>query len=161
MNQHSNSAPTPRNEAPTLAPCPFCASPLSIGRNRVNPHARCVTDGCFGNKMPVVNLDVPSDVVAWNTRTSVSVAATTADTRPIDCRNRLRDEGQSYPKSGCAVCRTGGLTGCPYEKPGSPTNANPAADRMIGEIEKRFPDWKSYRDLIDCIDCTLLVRKSE
>jgi hypothetical protein len=29
------------------------------------------------------------------------------------------------------------------------------ADKVIGEIEKRFPDWKSYRDLVDCIDCTL------
>lgn len=29
------------------------------------------------------------------------------------------------------------------------------ADKMIGEIEKRFPNWKSYRDLVDCIDCTL------
>jgi hypothetical protein len=30
-----------------------------------------------------------------------------------------------------------------------------AADAMIGQIEERFPNWKSYRDLVDCIDCTL------
>jgi hypothetical protein len=30
-----------------------------------------------------------------------------------------------------------------------------AADAMIGEIEKRFPNWQSFRDLVDCIDCTL------
>lgn len=35
--------------------------------------------------------------------------------RPTDCRNRLRDEGQPYPKSGCGHCKTGGLTGCPFE----------------------------------------------
>ncbi len=30
-----------------------------------------------------------------------------------------------------------------------------AADQIIGQIEERFPNWRSYRDLIDCIDCTL------
>lgn len=29
------------------------------------------------------------------------------------------------------------------------------ADEIISQIEDRFPNWKSYRDLIDCIDCTL------
>lgn len=29
------------------------------------------------------------------------------------------------------------------------------SDQMIGQIEDRFPNWRSYRDLIDCIDCTL------
>jgi len=28
-------------------------------------------------------------------------------------------------------------------------------DQIIGQIEERFPNWRSYRDLIDCIDCTL------
>lgn len=39
----------------------------------------------------------------------------TTENRPKNCRNRLRDEGQIYPKSGCVVCKTGGLTGCPHE----------------------------------------------
>ncbi|SDL08047.1 hypothetical protein SAMN05428953_12671 [Mesorhizobium muleiense] len=30
-----------------------------------------------------------------------------------------------------------------------------SADQIIGQIEERFPNWRSYRDLIDCIDCTL------
>ena len=38
-----------------------------------------------------------------------------SDTRPQLCRQRLKDEGQAYPKSGCLVCRTGGLFGCPFE----------------------------------------------
>lgn len=35
------------------------------------------------------------------------------------------------------------------------TPAPSPADQIIGLIEARFPDWKSYRDLVDCIDCTL------
>lgn len=26
---------------------------------------------------------------------------------------------------------------------------------VMSAIEERFPDWRNYRDLIDCIDCTL------
>lgn len=37
------------------------------------------------------------------------------DPRPADCRNRLRDSGQSYPQSGCQRCGVQGLIGCPYE----------------------------------------------
>jgi len=37
------------------------------------------------------------------------------DKRPADCRNRLRDEGELYPRSGCASCGNGGLMGCPHE----------------------------------------------
>lgn len=37
----------------------------------------------------------------------------------------------------------------------SSTDGRSAADAMIGEIEKRFPNWQSFRDLVDCIDCTL------
>lgn len=37
------------------------------------------------------------------------------DHKPANCRNRLRDEGQPYPKSGCASCGNGGLMGCPHE----------------------------------------------
>lgn len=29
------------------------------------------------------------------------------------------------------------------------------ADQIIGQIEDRFLNWEAYRDLIDCIDCTL------
>lgn len=35
--------------------------------------------------------------------------------RPNNCRNVLRDEGKPYPKSGCDHCKTGGITGCPFE----------------------------------------------
>lgn len=36
--------------------------------------------------------------------------------RPANCRNRLRDEGKAYPKSGCASCGNGGIMGCPHER---------------------------------------------
>jgi len=36
--------------------------------------------------------------------------------RPANCRNRLRDEGKPYPRSGCSHCRNGGLMGCPFER---------------------------------------------
>lgn len=41
--------------------------------------------------------------------------------RPENCRNRLQDEGKPHPKSGCAHCKTGGITGCPFEKEASGT----------------------------------------
>jgi hypothetical protein len=47
---------------------------------------------------------------------------------PPQCRERLMREGKPYPKSGCAVCKTGGMTGCPYEKavhaPNPPSGAS-------------------------------------
>jgi hypothetical protein len=48
-----------------IAPCPFCGNPLTM-RGGVNPYGRCTTDGCFGERLPVVN--VPYDVEAWNKR---------------------------------------------------------------------------------------------
>ena len=38
------------------------------------------------------------------------------ETKPSNCRNVLRDSGKPYPRSGCAVCKNGGLMGCPYKK---------------------------------------------
>jgi hypothetical protein len=34
----------------------------------VNPKAKCETEDCMGGKLPVICLDVPSQVEAWNTR---------------------------------------------------------------------------------------------
>ncbi|MCR6734486.1 MAG: hypothetical protein NVV83_10560 [Afipia sp.] len=60
---------TKRPDGGELKPCPFCDKPLYVKRGKINPYARCATENCFGAKMPVVSLDVPADVEAWNTRT--------------------------------------------------------------------------------------------
>jgi hypothetical protein len=56
--------------------------------------------------------------------------------RPASCRNRLRDEGKAYPKSGCAVCKNGGLFGCRYEKNTVTDNpqANPCGELPAAEL---------------------------
>jgi len=41
---------------------------------------------------------------------------TAQNTTPSNCRNVLRDQGKSYPRSGCESCGNGGLFGCPYER---------------------------------------------
>lgn len=51
-----------------LKPCPFCGSPLFEKRRRFNPYACCRTQGCKGGQLPLLNLDMPEDVAAWNTR---------------------------------------------------------------------------------------------
>lgn len=71
-------APTPRAELlgrpPALRVCPFCGvAPQSMWR-RVNPHAGCATDGCWGAKLPRVALDDPKQVAAWNTRAPAPVS---------------------------------------------------------------------------------------
>lgn len=55
-----------------------------------------------------------------------------SDTRPGLCRNRLRDEGKPHPRSGCAVCRNGGMMGCPHERNFA---AGPILGHSMSEIE--------------------------
>lgn len=59
--------------ADSLKDCPFCgAKPTSkirgSGERASNPTARCSTEDCIGGKLPVICLDVPSQVEGWNTR---------------------------------------------------------------------------------------------
>jgi hypothetical protein len=65
---------TPVADEKALKPCPFCNQPLTVRKSGANPRAKCNTEGCFGAKLPVVNLDVPEDVAAWNTRRASAVA---------------------------------------------------------------------------------------
>ncbi len=65
-----------------LLPCPFCGQPLHAKVNRPNPSARCVTEGCKGRQLPVLNLDQPADIAAWNTRAASPVDQPAA--APID-----------------------------------------------------------------------------
>lgn len=59
--------------ADSLEPCPFCgkkpeASLRGPDDKARNPKARCLTDECWGSRLPAVLLDVPEQVKAWNTR---------------------------------------------------------------------------------------------
>lgn len=54
-------------DRPDLLPCPFCGKMLRV-RVSKNPYGVCDTEDCYGGKMPIVNLNVPEDVAAWNRR---------------------------------------------------------------------------------------------
>lgn len=51
--------------------------------------------------------------------------------KPSNCRNRLRNEGKVHPRSGCAHCKTGGLLGCPFERPTPPASQESAGADLI------------------------------
>jgi hypothetical protein len=53
--------------------------PALATSGRANPYAVCTTEGCFGTKMPVVALDYPPDVVAWNRRSAASAEPAVAE----------------------------------------------------------------------------------
>lgn len=59
--------------AASLLACPFCGKkPLAVIRGSgdlaPNPKAKCQTEDCMGGLLPVICLDVQSQVDAWNTR---------------------------------------------------------------------------------------------
>jgi hypothetical protein len=61
-----------------LKPCPFCGESLFEKRRKNNPYACCQTEGCKGSKLPLLNLDMPEDIAAWNTRALFSMASMTS-----------------------------------------------------------------------------------
>lgn len=67
-DKRTDKVSTAPEDVERLAKCPFCGKPLKLRVRSVNPYGRCGTQGCYGAKMPVVNLDVPEDIAAWNTR---------------------------------------------------------------------------------------------
>ena len=96
-----------------------CAS-LAVCRRFDNFNSDVVSDH-FGTVHPMKIQETRERLIA-SLRDLYEMAAAPAkeeecsSTRPHNCRNRLRDEGSAYPRSGCAHCKTGGLTGCPFEK---------------------------------------------
>lgn len=56
---------------PALEPCPFCGVAPTVRWSKNNPRASCKTPECWGGKLPVLLLDVPEFVEAWNTRGGV------------------------------------------------------------------------------------------
>lgn len=57
-----------------LKPCPFCGAPPYQHSSLTNPWAACKTARCWGAKLPIVSLDNPPDVAAWNTRAELAGA---------------------------------------------------------------------------------------
>ena len=58
--------------ADSLLPCPFCGEKLQASirgpqERAINPKALCHTEDCMGAALPVISLDVPAQVAAWNT----------------------------------------------------------------------------------------------
>ncbi len=73
----------------------------------------------FGSKLtPEQVIDGAVDALIGERRDLVNCPAhkpATVDKRPVNCRNRLRDEGKAHPRSGCAYCGDGGMRGCPLD----------------------------------------------
>ena len=59
-------------QPPMLLLCPFCGKPPRIVWRRTNPRGGCETSGCLGSRLPVLSLDMPDDVTAWNTRSGLA-----------------------------------------------------------------------------------------
>lgn len=58
-----------------LKPCPFCGNQLLARWTSPNPKAQCKTAGCMGMKLPVICLDVPEQIAAWNNRATQDAAS--------------------------------------------------------------------------------------
>jgi len=59
---------TTDTEVVELKPCPFCQQPLSV-TTRINPTARCDTEGCWVHESKfAIPVDSPLMVARWNTR---------------------------------------------------------------------------------------------
>ncbi|MPS81719.1 MAG: hypothetical protein E2591_26965 [Achromobacter sp.] len=97
-----------QRKEPRLQPCPFCDHPLDAQWIRPNPKARCRTDGCKGSQLPVLNLDSPQDIAAWNTRAGrpadwTSTSMPTLDQRRSPEQMRGTGAGELYYKYVVAV----------------------------------------------------------
>lgn len=68
----------PMVDVPHLKPCPLCGHALEVKARKNNPYARCATEGCKGKQLPLLNLDVPEDIAAWNCRADDAAHADSA-----------------------------------------------------------------------------------
>lgn len=62
-----------------LLPCPFCGCQLARNDRKHNPYARCPTEGCKGAQLPLLNLDQPDDVKAWQARAKLPAGGVVPD----------------------------------------------------------------------------------
>ena len=68
--------------AANLLPCPLCGCAPVARWSKCNPRARCRTEGCIGAKLPVISLDLPEDIAAWNRRTVIAAHLTLKQPSP-------------------------------------------------------------------------------
>lgn len=115
-----------------LKPCPFCGAVLDAQWDRPNPKARCCTEGCKGRQLPVLNLDAPEDIAAWNTRAVDASAA-----RPIG-EILLDAKGHPY-----ARLRTGYDDGGEQWKEGTPIYAAAPSPPAVQDERAAFEVWAS------------------
>lgn len=72
------------------------------------------------------------------------------DDRPALCRNRLKDEGKPHPRSGCNVCRNGGMMGCPHERAGAKDHSAPTRGEVTqGDREAAAAMLDAYRNRLN------------
>ncbi|UBQ44605.1 hypothetical protein [Comamonas thiooxydans] len=90
--------------ADSLKHCPFCGKRLDAsirgpGVYAINPKARCITEDCWGSKLPVLPLDVPEFVAAYNTRAPGQDLARTDDIQwtPAEMAELHARTGNSQP----------------------------------------------------------------
>lgn len=114
---------------------------------------------CLG----VAQADKDTDAIShWNSKVNEYRNHIYTQSKPENCRNRLRDEGKAYPKSGCEYCKTGGLTGCPFDnkksiapKPNTCCSywRNDALDNAAREVPDEFIEFalRKYRLKLDDI----------
>lgn len=74
----------PSDDPGHIKPCPFCGQDLDVRNTPNNPKARCRTEGCKGKQLPVLRIDDPSDIEAWNRRAAPPAVA--KDVAPSDAR---------------------------------------------------------------------------
>jgi len=143
-----------------LAPCPFCGCALDAEWNRPNPKARCRTEGCKGRQLPVLNLDVPDDIVAWNTRAGAShrqIGEILLDAKghPFARLRTGYDEHGEQWKEGTAIyagASTALASGFPFHTCGGPLSRNPHHD--AGKPGHTLTEGCVY----ECIPCTVKSR---
>lgn len=67
-----------------LKSCPFCGKPLFEKHRKANPYALCKTEGCKGAQLPMLNLDQPDDIDAWNQRIAPAAPQGEAEYLDVD-----------------------------------------------------------------------------
>ena len=129
---------------PHLESCPWCGCALYAVWRRANPRASCKTEGCFGRKMAVVNLDDPSDVAAWNRRALAPASQPVATPAGMEPYQRSAD-GTDVPPELASTARPASIAAVEVAAPSAPVRV-PLADEQIEKLcaEIGFTSWPEW-----------------